>query len=179
MRARYLSVTLSVAKCIKSSSLQLSFSFLRERLVGVLCKSKSGYHLFKLLKLYSRVPNIPNVSEIFEDINRKDFNITSDCLGIPYTYDFLTIFVEGVLSVGTAILGVLGNLICITVLSRPEFQDSQDTFHHLLLSLSCFDLLFLCKLIFENLMGKFRSRVMLCKIRLSIIKVDLDYRKPT
>jgi len=50
---------------------------------------------------------------------------------------------EGILSVVVGICGLMGNGATIAVLSRPTFRE---TFHKLLICLSCFDSLFIGKL---------------------------------
>jgi hypothetical protein len=53
---------------------------------------------------------------------------------------------EGILSVVVGICGLMGNGATIAVLSRPTFRE---TFHKLLICLSCFDSLFIGKKITE------------------------------
>ena len=49
-------------------------------------------------------------------------------------------YCDGVLVSIVAIIGVIGNVVALIVLSRPRLND---VFHQLLLALACFDILYL------------------------------------
>ena len=56
----------------------------------------------------------------------------------------LSEIVEGYLSVFVAVIGLFGNVMSLLVLTEPGFQD---VFNKLLIALSCFDMMFLGKII--------------------------------
>ena len=65
------------------------------------------------------------------------------CMTMPVQSQLWSTICEGILSVVVGICGLMGNGATIAVLSRPTFRE---TFHKLLICLSCFDSLFIGKL---------------------------------
>ena len=70
-----------------------------------------------------------------------------DCMGMPDQASHWSIVCESVLSVIVGICGLLGNTATVAVLSRPQFKE---TFHKLLIGLSCVDSVFIGKKIYSN-----------------------------
>ena len=80
-----------------------------------------------------------NSSTIF-DYDMDDSS--TDCMEMPQDSQSWSIIFEGVLSVIVGICGLMGNSATITVLKMPTFKE---TFHKLLICLSCFDSIFIGK----------------------------------
>lgn len=64
------------------------------------------------------------------------------CMEMPKTSQSWSIVCEGILSIIVGLCGLLGNATTIMVLRSPTFKE---TFHKLLICLSCFDSLFISK----------------------------------
>ena len=71
-----------------------------------------------------------------------DMDDSTDCMEMPQDSQSWSIIFEGVLSVIVGICGLMGNSATITVLKMPTFKE---TFHKLLICLSCFDSIFIGK----------------------------------
>jgi hypothetical protein len=72
-----------------------------------------------------------------------------DCMGMPVDSQSWSIVCEGILSVIVGVVGLMGNGATIAVLTRPMFKE---TFHKLLICLSCFDSLFIGKTVFTQVL---------------------------
>ena len=70
-----------------------------------------------------------------------------DCMGMPQDSQGWSIVCEGILSVIVGVCGLMGNGATIAVLTRPNFKE---TFHKLLICLSCFDSLFIGKIVYSE-----------------------------
>lgn len=74
--------------------------------------------------------------------NLTDSSESLDCMEMPKTSQSWSIVCEGILSVIVGLCGLLGNASTIMVLRGSTFKE---TFHKLLICLSCFDSLFISK----------------------------------
>lgn len=74
---------------------------------------------------------------LIDPMNEMEIN---DCMATPNNSKAWSIVCEGILSIIVGLCGLMGNGATIAVLSRPNFKE---TFHKLLICLSCFDSLFI------------------------------------
>ena len=85
---------------------------------------------------YMSLPQANNAT-----LTRADYD-NVDCMEMPRESQAWSIVCEGILSVMVGVCGLLGNAATMMVLSRPIFKE---TFHKLLICLSCFDSIFIGK----------------------------------